>query len=378
MNFNSFIDAFIYLNSLKRRITIVIDEYPYLKYMTAGEAVDSVFQNVIDNHITNLNLILSGSHTGMMKDMLEEGHALYGRFGTVIALPELSYREAASFYPEKSIYEKAAFYSVFGGSPYILGQLDPKASLEENMENTILNENSAAFLYASNILLSDYSNQMNIERLFAVLGNGKKKYRDIEDRLDANKTGNLSKQLKSLIKLDIVRRQTPINRQEDSKKATYEINDNLLRFYFTYVYRNRSALQMLGPTAFAGAYVRETLPTFISYRFEEICRLWFSGRARAGELDGVKNIGSYYYDDPVSRTNGAFDIALDYGDAYTIIEAKYLKGVMSKALMHHEAGQIREIKGLTVKDIGFISINGFEEREEGYLYFDGEDLYGSR
>ena len=63
--FSSFQDVFSYLNSLNERFTVVIDEYPYLKTLSAGETVDSSFQFIIDNtlkimkilSITNLEII---------------------------------------------------------------------------------------------------------------------------------------------------------------------------------------------------------------------------------------------------------------------------------------------------------------------------------
>ena len=377
MSFQSFLDVFTYLGSIGKPLIVVIDEYPYLKAATKAEFIDSMMQSIIDNRLQNLQLILSGSHIGMMKEMLEEGNALYGRFKMVIHLKELPYHVASRFYPDLRAYDKVGFYSVFGGSPYILGQLDGKQSLRENIIRTILNENSPVYLYASNLLLSDYSNTMNTERIFSVLGNGKKRYSELEDRLDGNKTGNLSKQLSKLIALDIIHRNLPFNHPNDAKKATYEINENLIRFFFTYVYRNRSALQMLGAAAFYDAYVAPSLVEFISRRFEEICRTYFSIQVKAGALPGVRNIGSYYYDNPKERTNGEFDVALDYGDAVAIYEAKYLKQPMEPDEIHHEVSQIEKIPSLTVSRIGFISVNGFAEKEDGYSYLTGEDLFAA-
>lgn len=375
MSFQNFLDVFTYLSSIGKPLIVVIDEYPYLKAATKAELVDSMMQSIIDNRLENLQLILSGSHIGMMKEMLEEGNALYGRFKTVIHLKELSYQVASRFYPDLSAYDKVGFYSVFGGSPYILGQLNSKESLRENIIRTILNENSPIFLYASNLLLSDYSNTMNTERIFSVLGNGKKRYSELENRLDGNKTGNLSKQLSKLIALDIVHRNVPFNHPNDAKKAAYEINDNLMRFYFTYVYRNRSALQMLGAASFFDEHVAPSLVEFISRRFEEICRTYFSIKAKAGDLPGVKNIGSYYYDNPKERTKGEFDVALEYDNAVAIYEAKYLKQPMELDEIHHEINQIELIPSLSVDRIGFISVNGFAEKEDGYSYLSGEDLF---
>ena len=43
--------------------------------------------------------------------------------------------------------------------------------------------------------------------------------------------------------------------------------------------------------------------------------------------------------------------------------------------IHREAGQIKEIAEINVVSLGFVSVNGFADREEGYKYYSGEDLY---
>lgn len=375
LNFSTLQDVFIYLNALPKKIVVVIDEYPYLKKATDSATVDSIFQNIIDNRLTNIELILSGSHIGMMKDLLQERNALYGRFSVTIKLNELNYLDAARFYPDRTPYDKVAHYAVFGGSPFVNQALNPAATLRENVISTILNPVSAVYLYASQLLLSDYSVKINAERIFSVIGNGKKRYTEIEDKLNVKKTGNLSKQIKSLTELEIVSRNSPINKIGDNKKATFEINDNLLRFYFTFIYKNASALQVLGAEAFYDEYVAPTLTDFISRRFEGICRDYFSLQVRSGKLKGVRNIGSYYYDDPVHRKNGEFDVALELADGYAIYEAKYYAQPMTLDEIHREAQPVANIKELAVKQLGFIAINGFVEQEKPYTYLDGNDIF---
>lgn len=375
LNFSTLQDVFIYLNALPKKIVVVIDEYPYLKKATDSATVDSIFQNIIDNRLSNIELVLSGSHIGMMKDLLQERNALYGRFAVTIKLNELNYQDAARFYPDRTPYDKVAHYAVFGGSPFVNQALNPAATLRENVISTILNPVSAVYLYASQLLLSDYSVKINAERIFSVIGNGKKRYTEIEDKLDVKKTGNLSKQIKSLTELEIVSRNSPINKIGDNKKATFEINDNLLRFYFTFIYKNASALQVLGAEAFYDEYVAPTLTDFISRRFEGICRDYFSLQVRSGKLKGVRNIGSYYYDDPVQRKNGEFDVALELADGYAIYEAKYYAQPMTLDEIHRETQQVANIKELAVKQLGFIAINGFVEQEKPYTYLDGNDIF---
>ena len=377
LNFGTLQDVFAYLNALPEKIVVVIDEYPYLKAMNDSATVDSIFQNIIDNRLVNIELILSGSHIGMMKDTLQEKNALYGRFAVTIKLNELNYLEAAKFYPDKPPYDKAAHYAVFGGSPFVNQALQPAATIRENIISTILNPMSAVYLYANQLLLSDYSVKINAERIFSVIGNGKKRYTEIEDKLDVKKTGNLSKQMKSLIDLEIVARNSPINKIGDNKKSTFEINDNLLRFYFTFIYKNASALQVLGAEAFYDEYIAPALTDFISRRFEGICRDYFSLQVRSGKMKGVRNIGSYYYDDPAHRKNGEFDVALEFADGYEIYEAQYYAQPMTLDEIHREVRQVEGIKELTVKQIGFIAINGFVEREEPYFYLDGNNIFAN-
>ena len=375
LTFKSFADVFAYLNTLERTLNIVIDEYPYLKMYTKSETVDSIFQTIIDNYIGNIRLFISGSHVGMMKDMLEERNALYGRFSLTIQLKELNYKEIAEFYQNKSVYDKIAFYSVFGGSPYVNGFIDYNRSLRENIVAIILNNSHPIYHYVEQLLISDFTNAIGAERIFYAISNGKKKYSEIEDKLGMKNNGLLSKQLASLLRMEIVSKTYPINRQDDNKKITYEINDNLLRFYYTFVYKNKSALHVLGAEAFYDEYIEEPLITFISHRFEELCRDYFSLQVQEGKLKGVMNIGSYYYDDSVSKTNGEFDVALQRKDIYDIYEVKYHVGIMSKREMEKEADKIRNLKGLNVGQIGFISATGCEEYENNYVCISGAELY---
>lgn len=139
LTFNTLQDVFTYLNALPQKLVVVIDEYPYLKAMNDSATVDSIFQSIIDNRLSNIELILSGSHIGMMKDILQEKNALYGRFAVTIKLNELNYLDAAKFYHDKTPYDKVAHYAVFGGSPFVNQTLNPSATIRENIISTILN-----------------------------------------------------------------------------------------------------------------------------------------------------------------------------------------------------------------------------------------------
>lgn len=373
--FNTLQDVFAYLNTMPQKMVVVVDEYTHLYTMNNFGVVDSVFQCIIDNRLSNIELILAGSHIGMMKELLQERNPLYGRFASSLKLDELNYLDTSKFYPDKSAYDKVAHFAVFGGSPFINQALNPAATLRENIIGTILNPMSPVYLYASQMVFSDDALNVNAERIFSVLGNDRKRYTEIEDALGVKKTGNLAKQIKTLTDLDILSRRIPINKPNDNKKATYELSDNLLRFYYTYVYKNASAFQVLDAETFYDEYIAPALTDFIARRFEDICREYFSLQVRSGKLKGVRNIGSYYYDDPVYRKNGEFDVALELADGYAIYEAKYYAKPMTLDEIHCEVQQVANIKELAVKQLGFIAINGFVEQEKPYTYLDGNDIF---
>ena len=223
--------------------------------------------------------------------------------------------------------------------------------------------------------MSDLSNNINAERILFAIANGKKKHKDIEQKLDMESNGLLSKHLKTLTEMEILSKVYPINYKEDRKKVYYEINDNLLRFYYTFVYKNKSALQMLGAESFYDEYIEPSIITFISHRFEEIGRTYFSILAKKGKLKGVLDIGTYYYDDSVNKQNGEFDIVLKRKDVYDIYETKYYVGALSEKEMLDEEKQIQRIKGLSIGNIGFVTVSGKETKLDRFSYVDGKDLY---
>lgn len=373
--FSSLQDVFAYLNTMPQIIVVVVDEYTHLYAMNDSAVVDSVFQSIVDNRLSNIELILAGSHIGLMKGLLQERNPLYGRFVVSIKLEELNYLDAAKFYPDKSAYDKVAHYAVFGGSPFINQALNPDATLRENIIGTVLNPMSPVYLYASQLVFSDNALNVNAERIFYTLGNDRKRYTEIEDALGVKKTGNLAKQIKTLTDLDILSRRIPINKPNDNKKATYELSYNLLRFYYTFVYKNASAFQVLGADAFYDEFIAPVLTDFIARRFEDICREYFSLQVRSGRMNGVRSIGSYYPDTAVRCENKAFSVSVELADGYAVYLPKYSAQPMTLDEIHGEAQRMEGVNDPGIKQLGFISINGFVEQEKPYIYLDDNDIF---
>lgn len=373
---DTFIEVFSLLSALKIKGNIIIDEYPYLYKYSDNSMIDSHFQSIIDNYLSNTKLVLCGSNVNVMTSLLEGNNALFGRFDKIIFLDELSYIESQHFYYNKPIYDKIGFYAVFGGSPYLNLEVDENLSLIENIKRTFLNERSNVYRYCENLLFTDVPSSVNINSICDTLKNGKKTCAQIESSLNSEKNGGMNKKLELLSKMKLITKYQPINRLNNSKATKYEINDNAIRFFYSFVYKNKSILNSIGSDAFFDEYIGDKLTTFISHRFEEMVRDYISLRVKEGSIKGVFGIGTYYYDDPKTKTNGEFDVAIKLkGEKYKIIEVKYYKNnVLKVKEMKEEADQVKKISEIDVLGVAFVCTSGYEEGSE-FECIDVYDMY---
>ena len=376
MRFDSLFGLFGYLNGLNQRIVILIDEYPYLYYNEDEETVDSIFQVIIDKYANNLNIILSGSHIGFMKNLMEHSNPLFARFSVYLNLKEFNYLEASRFYENLSPYDKVAYYVIFGGSPFVLKQLDYTKGLEYNIKNTYLNETSSINMFASDGYTSDITTKETAKKIFEALGNTKLRYAKLEEKLGLEKNGLLNKQLKTLIDMQFINKNCPINKKNDNKKVTYYINNQMLRFYYNYIYGKTGLASRLGADAFYEQEIKDSLIGYIAKGFEDIARDFVFEAAKRGIIKDIQDVGTYYYDDAKQKINGEFDVAIEKKDSFDIIEVKYLKDKVTSDIVNKEIEQINRIAEIKIGKKGVISINGFESNIKGLTYmFDGKDLY---
>ena len=374
ITFNTLLDAFNYLSKQNTKICVVIDEYQYLKETLNDGEIDSYLQNICDNLPPNIKLIICGSFISIMKELLTEENPLFGRWTEIIHLDEMDYFDSSSFYKNKPIDEKIMLYSIFGGSPYVLENIDYDLSISQNIKSKIINGNSILKSHIENVMLSEINKWFDVRILYAI-GNGQAKYSEILSLLNEKDTGYLDKQIKNLIKMETVSKLNPINKPNDKKKTFYEINDNLMKFYFSYIFSNINMIENIGENAFYENVIKASLDSYINKRFEKIVQQYFKRQVKLGNLKNVLDIGSYWYDNQKEHKNGQFDCVLKLKNGYKVYEAKRLKGKMTKKLAEEEIQKINDINDFNVTSIGFISANGFDFAKKDLTLIDGKDLY---
>ena len=374
IQFRSIIDLFTFIDSQQKSVLLIIDEYQYLKNGREKNEVDSYFQTIIDRSSDKLKLVLCGSYISIMKELMEEENPLFGRFTLVIHLEEFNCFDASAFFSNISVNNKIAYYSVFGGSPYVLSCLKKERSLEENIRDLLLPETGLLRIYIENVVLKEIQKVFDT-RILEILGNGKKKYSQILTGLALNNNGSLDKQLGNLLQMETINKTSPINKAGDKKKQFYQIQDNLLRFYFVYLFGKSGQVNVIGEKEYYHRYIEPSITEFISQRFKNIGMQYFQRKVKVGKLSGVYDIGSYWFDDPKNKTNGEFDCVLKLKDSYRFYECKYYQNKMTLGECQNEGKQVKAIKELESETIGFICSAGFDFTSKKYDLIDGEDLF---
>lgn len=368
---------FVFDRATGEKIVLAIDEYPYLRDVVKG--MDSILQVLLDEYRdrSHLSLILCGSYVEVMKSLLERDNPLYGRIDLKINLQPMDYYESAQFYPERSCEDKVRLFSVFGGIPYYNRLIDKNASVRENLIHLILEPDARLEDEVPSYLLSEISKIGNAHEIFSALADGHARYRDILSQSHVSSGATLVNVLNRLIGMQLVQRRSPINDPNNKKRTSYVICDGLSKFYYRYVFRYLSQRSVLDPEVYYDRYVNDDFETqFVPRAFEEVCRQYLVRQNRMGNSEPPFDlIGTYSYDDPVTRTNGEFDVVTKDPLGYSFYEAKYRTTPITQRMIEDEIEQVQRT-GLTCHRYGFFSRSGFEAQADERTALIGlEELY---
>ena len=377
--FNSMEELLKYLfkKAEETGFVLILDEYPYLR--TAVTGLDSILQNLIDRYrnTSKVKFIICGSHIDVMKSLLDSQNPLYGRIDRTVNLQPMDYCESALFYESFSPEDRVRLYSVFGGIPHYNRLIDPNLSVQENITELIASTGARLENEVSMYLRSEISKIINANEVFEALARGYSRFSDILSQSHVSSSPTLADVLDKLIRMGLVRKEAPINDENNRRKARYYIADQLSLFYYRYCFRYASQLSVMEPEAFYDKYIREDFETkYVPAAFEEVCRQYLIRMNRAGKLtEPFEKIGRYWYDDPETKTNGEFDLVTETSKGYVFYEAKFRSEPLSKSRIMQEIMQVQKT-GFHCYRYGFISRSGFDlEPEEDLILISLEQLY---
>lgn len=258
----------------KERIVVIIDEFTYL--LEAESAVSAYLQHTWDHLLSqsNLFLIISGSHLGMMRrQVLSYQAPLYGRSTANLLLQPLPFGVTQVYYPNYQPDERVAVYAMLGGVPAYWEQFDPQRSVSENIRAELLNY-SASMHDEPRLLLADFLHEPhNYVSIFRAIASGAGTPKEIAhfSGLDAK---HIPQYLTVLTDTGFLARRVPVTQPPGSRSGRHFITDPFLRFYYRFLARRQSQLA-LGIEEQSIEELKHHLLDFIgTYTWEELCREW--------------------------------------------------------------------------------------------------------
>lgn len=232
-----------------QHFNLVIDEFQEFYYVNS--AIFSHIQDVWDRyrHETFVNFVVCGSAYRMMNRIFEDKkEPLFGRRDALLKLNPFkidTIKEILNdFKPDYSSEDLLALYTYTGGVPkYVELFMDDGVTDKDAMISYMIRDNSLFVSEGKNILIEEFGKDYGT--YFSILGcisTGINTQAGIEAALGNISAGGFLKRL--MEDYSLISKIRPFGSSEGSKNIRYEIADNFLRFWFKYIHKDRSIVEI--------------------------------------------------------------------------------------------------------------------------------------
>lgn len=290
---HEFAKLFEYMMELSktRPFTLIVDEFQ--EFHSINPSVYSQMQNLWDSYKdhSKINLILCGSVYSLMSRIFEHSkEPLFGRMTDRITLKPFRVDTIEEILrdnsPDYSKEDYLAFYMLTGGvAKYIELFADNDAFTLERQLEVIFRENSLFLDEGKNILIEELGKEYTTYfSILALIASSKTSRREMESILQKDIGGYLELLEKQYA---IIRKIRPIFAKEGSRTVKYEIIDNFLNFWFRFIYKYKSAVEIEN-FDYVKAIVRRDYPTYSGKFLEKL----FIEKLKLGK--SYSQIGSYW------------------------------------------------------------------------------------
>ena len=256
--------------SLKSRITLCLDEFPYL--VKNSPELPSILQNLYDDKAqSNFNIILCGSSQMMMRGLVLDSHApLYGRADEIMKIQPMSVAHLSRFLGLSAI-ETVTEYSIWGGVPRYWEIRKASGTLDATLKEHVINQYGLLTDEPERLFSDESRTSVQAFTLLSLIGSGCHRVSELAARTGKPST-HLSGVLAFLTELRYIRREIPFGESSRStKRSLYKIDDPFLNFYFTFIVPEKSRIE-LGLSSQVIKEINKRMPQYISSIWEELCR----------------------------------------------------------------------------------------------------------
>ena len=275
--------------SKRRNFTLVLDEFQNFKY--ANEALFSDIQNIWDANKdeSQLNLVLCGSVYSMMTKIFDDSEEpLYGRATNRIQLKPFSTTTLkeilADGNPNYTPDDLLTFYMLTGGvAKYVELLVMDGAFTHETMIRSVFSFGSYFISEGYEMLRDEFGKEYsNYFSILQAIAEGNTERGDIKNATGIEPGGYLDKLEKTY---NLVSRHRAYMQPEGTHNVKYFIRDNFLTFWFRFVHKYRSAIEIDNYEYVQGKVLAD-YSTFSGFMLERYFRQQF---AEQGSYNIVTN-----------------------------------------------------------------------------------------
>ena len=316
---------------------IVIDEIAFISQSDKGFLSELQFNIDHKFKATEVKLILSGSTISFMKDIIKDKTGpLFQRSTFQMHVKKLIYSDALAFIDGLSAEDKIRYLSIFGEHPFYLEMIDKSRSFDENVFNLLFSRFGNLIDAPNKVLPSASKDQNTYNTILKAIAHRRRTNKEIAEYIGKD-PNYVASYLPRLIDNEIIEKRESFNRNQ--KMNYYEISDNLIRFWYRFVFDNREEIeQNMGKVIFDENLSEINL--FISIGFEDVALSYLTEKNVKGEL------GCYYevirgYKLDNSKLGHSIELdglAKGIGKAKNrllVAECKYRNKALSLAVLDH-------------------------------------------
>jgi AAA+ ATPase superfamily predicted ATPase len=293
--------------SKSRRFTVVLDEFQ--EFANINPSIYSDMQNIWDSNKNDsrINLILCGSIYSMMKKIFEHSkEPLFARQTekiTVRAFDIPTLKEILNdYYPQYSSEDLLAFYLFTGGiAKYVELFVNKKCFTLKKMLNEIFREESFFLSEGKQVLIEEFGKDYGTYfSILSLIASSKNMRSEMEAILTTSIGGHLERLEQDF---NLIKKIRPLFSKPATKQVRYAIEDNFLNFWFRFIYKYASAIE-IGSYDYVREIVERDYKTYSglilekyftqqlieSKQFSAIGNYWESGNANEIDIIAVNDL----------------------------------------------------------------------------------------
>lgn len=186
---------------------------------------------------------------------------------------EFDFAGIRSIFPQYGFTDCLSIYAVLGGIPGYWKSFQPELGARENIIRNLLMRESRLYGEMEVYPEQELREPGVYNTILTAMARGCNKLNDIYRHTGFSRA-KISVYLKNLMELELVEKVYSYDSEgrADTQKGIYRIASPYVRFYFRYLFPNRSMLELLSPEEFYDRKIADSYDLYVEETYRRVCR----------------------------------------------------------------------------------------------------------